>query len=141
MSKRKGICASSIRLEVTIPVRRPNIALSIVRRVPARKESLGSDKSLHSSTGVGPDNRNHRVFRPRTHAQNDLRGLPCPWTRNHGCAVRRHFTIRGELWPLGRHLPPTTDQSGASFPSHIRMPFRNVGISGNDGHWRRCAAK
>ena len=75
MSKRKGICASSIRLEVTIPVRRPNIALSIVRRVPARKESPGGDKSLHALTVVGPDNRNHRVFRARTHAQHDPSGL------------------------------------------------------------------
>jgi len=42
---------------------------------------------------------------------------------------------------LGGHLPPVTDQSGASFSSHIRMPFHNVGISGNNGHRRRCAAK
>jgi hypothetical protein len=42
---------------------------------------------------------------------------------------------------LGGHLPPATDQSGASFSSHIRMPFHKVGISGNDGHWCRCAAK
>ena len=42
---------------------------------------------------------------------------------------------------LGGHLPPATDQSGASFSSRIRMPFHKVGISGNDDHWSRCAAK
>jgi hypothetical protein len=41
---------------------------------------------------------------------------------------------------LGGHLPLASDQFGASFSSHIRMQFRNVGRFDNGGRWRRCAA-